>query len=44
MLDIKVLDDPAKVADIEKNVFDFLKVLDNPQNINAIFLLTSSMQ
>jgi hypothetical protein len=30
MIDIKVLDDATKVADIEKKVLDFLKLPDNP--------------
>jgi hypothetical protein len=38
-LDIKVLDDPKTVADIEKKVLDFLKLPDNPQNRNAIFVV-----
>jgi len=38
-LDIKVLDDPKTVADIEKKVLDFLKLPDNPQNRNAIFIV-----
>jgi PKD repeat protein len=38
-LDIKVLDDPTTVADIEKKVLDFLKLPDNPQNRNAIAIL-----
>ena|SRR3712207_5566353 len=37
--DIKVLDDATKVADIEKKVLDFLKVPDNPQNRNTIFVI-----
>jgi nitrous oxide reductase accessory protein NosL len=39
MIDIKVLDDATKVADIEKKVLDFLKLPDNPQNRNAIFII-----
>jgi PKD repeat protein len=38
-LDIKVLDDPKTVADIQKKVLDFLKLPDNPQNRNAIFVI-----
>ena len=38
-LDIKVLDDPTTVADIEKKVLDFLKLPDNEQNRDAIAIL-----
>ena len=39
MLDIKVLDDPKTVADIEKKVLGFLNQTDNSQNRDAIFVV-----